>query len=335
MVVAVGTPKRLGVVGTLVWDTIRQGEGRSRQMEELGGVAYALSAFDAALPDNWEIVPIVKVGSDLAESAWRFLRSLSRMDLETGIREVPDPSNRVELVYTGPERRIECLTGGVPPWPWVELGPLAGTCDALYLNFVSGFEMDLDTAQSLRSAFPGPIYADLHSLFLGVRQSGLRVPRELPSWRAWLGCFDAVQMNAEEFELFGRATGDPWTLATDAVGQELQLISVTLGPKGAGYVVDAGFRDDPLRWPGARYRAAKPAPARRGMVHTKGTGLVGDPTGCGDVWGATFLARLIAGDRLRSAMVQANRIAARNVAHQGASGLRGHLGGQLSPEAEA
>jgi hypothetical protein len=68
-----GTPKRLGVVGTLVWDTIRYRDGRLEQVEEWGGVAYALSAFEAALPDNWEIVPIVKVGSDLSESAWRFL----------------------------------------------------------------------------------------------------------------------------------------------------------------------------------------------------------------------------------------------------------------------
>ena len=149
-----GTPKRLGVVGTLVWDTIRYRNGRLEQVEEWGGVAYALSAFEAALPDDWEIVPIVKVGSDLSESAWRFLRSFPRFDVETGIRVVPQPNNRVELVYTGPERRTERLIGGVPPWLWAELGPLAGTCDALYVNFVSGFEMELDTARSLRSVFP-------------------------------------------------------------------------------------------------------------------------------------------------------------------------------------
>ena len=163
-----GTPKRLGVVGTLVWDTIKYRDGRLEQMEEWGGVAYALSAFEAALPDDWQIVPIVKLGSDLSESAWRFLRSFPRFDVETGIRVVPQPNNRVELVYTGPERRTESLAGGVPPWLWAELGPLAATCDALYVNFVSGFEMELDTARSLRSVFPGPTYADLHSLFLGA-----------------------------------------------------------------------------------------------------------------------------------------------------------------------
>ncbi len=329
-----GTPKRLGVVGTLVWDTIRYRDGRPEKVEEWGGVAYALSAFEAALPDDWEIVPIVKVGSDLSESAWRFLRSFPRFDVETGVQVVPEPNNRVELVYTEPGRRTERLMGGVPPWLWTELGPLAGTCDALYVNFVSGFEMELDTARSLRSVFSGPTYADLHSLFLGVARSGLRVPQELPSWGAWLRCFDAVQMNEEEFELLGRTMGDPWELAAKIVGPELKLITVTLGPGGAGYVAGAAFESDPLRWPDTRHRVATPGPTRSGRAPTEGAAVVGDPTGCGDVWGATFFAQLLAGDQLQAAMIQANRIAAKNVGHRGASGLHQHLRGRLSTQSD-
>ena len=324
-----GDPKRLGVVGTLVWDTITPRDGRPHQVEEWGGVAYALSAFEAALPDNWEIVPIVKVGSDLSESAWTFLRSFPRTDVETGIRVVPEPNNRVELVYTGAERRTERLVGGVPSWSWAELGPVAETCDALYVNFVSGFEMELETARSLRSGFPGPTYADLHSLFLGVARSGLRVPRELTSWRDWLSCFDVVQMNEEEFELLGRSSGDSWTLAARTVGPETKLITVTRGPDGAGYIAGSAFNGDPLSWPGTRSRMATSEPARSGITPIEGPTVVGDPTGCGDVWGATLLARLISGDELESAMIQANRMAAKNVAHRGASGLHQHLGGRL------
>jgi hypothetical protein len=254
--------------------------------------------------------------------------------VETGIRVVPQPNNRVELIYTGPERRTESLTGGVPPWLWAELGPLATTCDAIYVNFISGFEMELDTARSLRSVFPGPTYADLHSLFLGADRSGLRIPQELPSWGAWLRCFDAVQMNAEEFELLGRAMGDPWELAAKIVGPELKLIAVTLGPGGAGYVAGAAFSSDPLQWPGTRHRVATPGPARSGMAPAEGPEAVGDPTGCGDVWGATLLARLLGGDQLQSAMIHANRSAAKNVGHRGASGLHRHLRGQLSTQGD-
>ena len=55
-----------------------------------------------------------------------------------------------------------------------------------------------------------------------------------------------------------------------------------------------------------------------------------DPTGCGDVWGATYFSRLLAGDNLGDAIRAAHRAAARNVEHRGASGLADHLRGKLS-----
>jgi sugar/nucleoside kinase (ribokinase family) len=56
----------------------------------------------------------------------------------------------------------------------------------------------------------------------------------------------------------------------------------------------------------------------------------GDPTGCGDVWGATYFSRLLAGDKLDSAIDRALDAAARNVDHRGATGLADHLRGELS-----
>jgi sugar/nucleoside kinase (ribokinase family) len=56
----------------------------------------------------------------------------------------------------------------------------------------------------------------------------------------------------------------------------------------------------------------------------------GDPTGCGDVWGATYFSRMVAGDKLSDAMKAAGVAAARNVGHRGATGLAAHLRGELS-----
>lgn len=322
--------KRLGVVGTLVWDTIHDREGRSVPVEEWGGLAYALGALSAALPDGWDIVPLVKVGRDLSEQALRFLRELPRTDVDTGVRAVAEPNNRVELRYVARDRRTEHLSGGVPPWLWAELAPAVRTCDALYVNFISGFELTLDTARSLRAAYSGPTYADLHSLFMGVERSGLRVPQELPSWGAWLRCFDAVQMNEAEFDLLGRAWGDPWRLAAEVVGTELKLIAVTLGDRGAAWVAGPGFDADPFRWVATRHAVGVAGASRSGKASVPSGPLDGDPTGCGDVWGATFFARLLAGDGLDAALAVANRFASRNVLHRGARGLHHHLLGRLS-----
>ena len=52
-----------------------------------------------------------------------------------------------------------------------------------------------------------------------------------------------------------------------------------------------------------------------------------DPTGCGDVWGATTFARLLAGDALVDALRGANRAAGRNAGWHGVAGLVAHLRG--------
>ena len=326
----------LGVVGTLVWDTISHGEPAAGMLTGWGGIGYALEALTVALPEPWSILPLVKVGQERAEEAFRFLRSLPRVRTEPGVVVVPEPNNEVEMRYAGHVRVTERLTGGVPPWAWDELSPLAGCCDALYLNFISGFEMDLGTAQCLRDEFAGPTYADLHSLFLGLGRCGERTPQRLPHWAEWLLCFDAVQMNEAEFELLGQAHGDPLKLAAGVVGPELKLINVTLGPRGAAYVASPCFDPDPFTWPLQRGGLAASGPVRSARVEGRPVvGEEGDPTGCGDVWGASCYSGLLAGRSLEAAMAAANRRAARNVEHRGARGLRLHLDRQIDPAPEA
>ncbi len=319
--------RTIGVIGTLVWDRILDRDGRSEPVEEWGGIGYALAALRSALPDGWSVMPILKIGKDLAEGGRHFLNEIPGLS-DTGLVVVPEPNNRVELRYLDQALRVERLTGGVPSWTWPELAPLVELCDALYVNFISGFEMTLETALALRTGYKRPTYADLHSLFLSMNHYGQRVPRTLEAWSTWLRCFDAVQMNENEFDLLG-ASGDPWQLAAGALGPELKLITVTLGSRGAAYVVSDDFDPLPTTW----HKHLEVTVAERalsGKVDLDSAPRVGDPTGCGDVWGATVFARLLAGDQLSEAMCTANHNAGLNVEHRGARGLYRHLTGQLS-----
>lgn len=324
---------RLGILGTMVWDRIHARDGRTRVVEEWGGISYALAAAVAARGPGWEIVPIIKLGTDLQEAAYHFLRPLPELDLDTGVHVVSAPNNRVELRYQDQERRCERLSGGVPPWSWLELEARVASLDALYVNFISGFEMDLPTAQQLRLAFPGPIYADLHSIFLGMDAQGIRTWQPLAGWQEWLRCFDAVQMNEAELAALAEAWGDPWRFAAGVVGDAPALLLVTLGSRGAAYVAAPGFRPDPRAWhttdPLSSERLGTPGAARSERFPPDGPTRTGDPTGCGDVWGATCFARLLAGDSLEAALLAANRAAARNVEYRGATGLHLHLGGKI------
>jgi len=335
---------KVGVVGSLVWDQIHGRDPLAPPTEEWGGIAYALGGLDASLPPDWEIVPLIKVGRDLAPQAAELLHGLARLTPGGRCVEVPAPNNRVVLHYQSSERRCERMSGGVPGWTWLELGPMVRDLDAIYLNFISGFELALGTAQALRQGFRGPIYADLHSLFLGMHHDGIRVLQPLADPAAWFGCFDVVQLNEEEMR---QLSPDPLSLSSQALGAGVSLLVVTLGARGTAYVAAPGFDG----WgtsggmPGVSLSAVKgPCVGARPLHSVQGdsgayavrTALIPapvtdaiDPTGCGDVFGAAACARLLAGDRVEPALRHAGALAARNASLRGAGGLSRHLRGEL------
>jgi len=329
--------KRLGVIGAMVWDEIHGRDLAAPPVEEWGGIAYALGGIDASLPDDWELVPLIKVGRDLAPEAGDFLGSLRRTAPGARFVEVPVPNNRVVLHYESADRRCERMSGGVPAWTWPELGPMVRDLDALYVNFISGFEMCLGTAQALRHGFAGPIYADIHSLFLGMQQDGLRVLRPLPDAGEWFACFDVVQVNEDEMR---QLSSDPLGMAAQVLGAGVSLLAVTLGPRGVVYVAAPGFDG----WAGVGGSRGEPAgadgssrdklagigfsPVRTALIPAPRTDAL-DPTGCGDVFGAVLYSRLLAGDNVETALREANRLAARNAGFRGAGGLSGFLRGEL------
>jgi sugar/nucleoside kinase (ribokinase family) len=300
-----------------VWDRIVAHDRPGEALERWGGIAYGVAAAAAACSDDWHVLPIVRVGRDLYPAAVEFLATIDGLDA-SGLLEVDEPTNRVELRYHSPSERTECLTGGVGPWAWTDLSSRIAGCDALLVNFVSGYEATLETARHLRADFDGPVYADLHSLFLGAASDGTRVPQRLEEPEAWVRCFDAVQMNEAE-ALLALPEG---ASADQALGAALEwgaaLAVVTRGDDGVAWAARGGLPSDPLAW--MAETLAHGARAVTGSV-TISSALRGDPTGCGDVWGGAFFARLLAGDPIGTAAQTATRFAARNVVHRGADGL--------------
>ena len=180
------------------------------------------------------------------------------------------------------------------------------------LNFISGFELTLDTALLLRRGFPRFIYADLHSLFLGRQPDGLRVLRALPQAPDWFSAFDFIQLNEDEMAQLG---SDPLAVAASAMDQGCKTLCVTLGARGAAY-----FTGNPIR------TERIPVPTTHPPAFTQ----VLDPTGSGDVFGGAVIAALLGGASLTDAVRTGTRLGTRNLTHRGATGLRDHLMGKLS-----
>ena len=302
---------RLGVVGTFVWDTIHGVEG-GEPVNDWGGIAYSLAAWDAVAPPGWTIVPIVKVGADLREAADRFMATLGGISSLEFVTTVPEPNNRVSLFYHDRSRRCERLIGGVPGWTSAEIERAALSCDALYVNFISGWELDLEAASVLGQRCGGPSWCDVHSLILGVGQGGVREPRPLEDRAEWLGAFDLVQVNEDELETLSPAGGSRRNRVDDLLSDGPDGVFVTLGAGGAEWVVRRGTRWLLETGGGASGAAAVETIAPLGTT---------DPTGCGDVWGMSCFVALLGGASLPEAVRRANRLAAATAAERGTAGL--------------
>lgn len=300
----------IGALGTIVLDRIYPSPGEATgvsvhddgPLEDWGGLVYALESLEVARDEGWSFLPIAKVGEDVFEAAVRRVASLPGTAALDGLHRVSEPNNRVELRYHDRGDRCERLEGGVPGWSWGELAPLAARCDALYLNFIAGWELDLEAARALRKHFDGPVYCDVHSLLLGVDTSGVRVRRALPDRDDWVACFDWIQGNEPEIALL---TGceDPLEGIRVLVEYGAKAAFCTLGVEGAAWATP----DDAGRVGAPNASAAAEAPV--------------DPTGCGDVWGAACAADLVAGRSAEAAARRANRFGAATAGHPGTEGL--------------
>jgi hypothetical protein len=276
-------------------------------------------------------VPLIKVGDDLAPRATQFIHTLEHLAPDAALIGVPYPNNRVELRYYDDERRSEILSGGVPGWTWLGLKPVLeqAKLDALYINFLSGWELDLETVRLIRGHFRGPIYCDLHMLAWAVQPDGLRTLRPIPNVREWCASFDFLQVNEDEMRMLAP---DPMALAATALHEGVRTLVVTLGKQGAVYFAPTEFESiaDFRPFAHSPSRPLAHSPIRTALVPPEEIAEDGDPTGCGDVWGATYFSRMLAGDKLNAAILAAHRAAARNVRHRGATGLANHLRGKIS-----
>lgn len=295
---------RVGVTGTIVEDTIDTVDGV--RIEDLGGIAYALHGLDAFLPDGAVAHPVLEVGRDAIDRVrdeLRGLRALSAGDF----RPVRHVNNKVQLVYHSDGSRDETLTGGVPPASWNLYEPWLERLDAWLWNFISGMETDIETFGRVKASFGGDVYMDIHSLCLEHVPGRARRHRTPEQWEEWVEGVRWLQMNEAEAGLlqWGEPRSlpeeDEEALAVRLHGLGVEAVLFTLGSRGARlYGADGAVVTEPV---------------------PEGDPAV-DPTGCGDVFGATWLSLRIGHGRSPSeALAGAVEAASLAATRRGTRGL--------------
>ena len=138
-----------------------------------------------------------------------------------------------------------------------------------------------------------------------------------PTRPAGTSCFDLIQVNEDEMR---ELSVDPMGLATGMLAQGVSALLVTLGERGAVFVAAPGFGRLADGRDGRRGPAGSGLAVRTARLSAPAVEAI-DPTGCGDVFGATAVRPAPGRRPLEAAVAEAARQAGRNAGFRGASGL--------------
>ena len=297
--------KRIAAIGTINRDTIHTPDGVVT--ESYGGLLYTVLALASLAEPGTIIYPICNVGEDIWTVAMDLLGRSEQIHVE-GVRKVPTKNNHVTISYDERGNKAEILSGGVPPLQLEDIAPFLDS-DAICLNFISGFELTLQTLQQIRSFTSGvgarravSLLMDFHSLSLGRTAQGRRFFRKPANSEAWIRCVDVVQMNEQEASLLAERElegEDAWLgFGREVLSLGPKALSITLGEQGSRLVFH-GTSEPMLEF-------FPPLPIQ-----------ALDTTGCGDVFLAGFALEYLRSHDLRRASRLANHVAGLNCTLRG------------------
>jgi len=302
-------PRRIGVIGTFIRDTIFTLDGKT--VECIGGLYHTMAYLAHLVDADTAIQPLCHIGEDFYETIQKTLTQFNKKIIFNSLHCVPRANTQVKLIYLTPETRDEVTSTTMPPITTGEIEALAG-CDAVLVNLISGDDIALDAIKNLRKLTPSPlIYLDLHSLALGIDESGRRYYRPIPDWQEWVAAGDLLQLNEREAAtLAGLPTNEPVPydelikLGRQLIAGKLRGCHITLGSAGSLLF----YRQNEM--------------ICHEHVSAANVGPAVDIIGCGDAFGAAFLMQFLKAQNFSAATHFANHVA----------GLNSTFMGSLTPE---
>jgi hypothetical protein len=285
------------VIGHFSIDVRHSADGAEHRA--YAGILNAVRALAVLAPGD-TVYPVFGVGERDYYGVKTALASYANVDI-SGVYSQHGDSNEVHYFPGEGGAVVACAKKISSPIPWAKIEPFMNTGGVL-INMISGADITVDTLDEIRMAVRAkstPVHIDLHNLTLGVNADATRFRRPLSDWRRWCFMINSVQMNAEEAAGLTLEYTDIDHLVKQMVPLMVQAFVVTHGAKGA--VVYEAQHKSTIAHPIDGIPAAKAA----------------DTVGCGDIFGAAFLARACASKNYADAGMFANRAAALSAQFEG------------------
>lgn len=291
---------KIVVIGTTNKDTIIFPDGK--RTESYGGILYNVLALSYLGREDVKIYPVCNLGYDVYDQVISYLKTCDNVELD-GINKVNCKNNHAFLSINRENQREETLENRVLPLNFSQIKPFL-KAEVILVNFISGFDLSLKTLKKVRKSTDALIFMDIHSLILGVDNSGKRFFDTPKNWREWIKQADMVQMNLPELKELSKRNLKSQKEIKEYGKQILNLgpkiVVITLEKEGALIIVDNKFQ----KFKGATVRGFK------------------DATGCGDVFSAGFLIYYLHTKDLINSVNFANYVAGEKCKVSGTEGLK-------------
>ena len=292
---------KITIIGHICLDTILHPDGV--ETRSFGGIFFSVVAMANLLGPRDTVYPVFGVGRDDYEHLMERLKSYPNID-PSGIYKFDGPTNHVRLVYTSAAERVECSKDISQPIPLNKIQPYLKV-NMILVNMISGFDITLETLDEIRMEVRehhAPLYLDVHSITLDLKDDFTREHRPVPEWRRWLFMVHAAQLNEQEAATLTPERLDDASFANHALALNTNALVITRGEQGCTMFITEHKH------------------VQRHDIAGIPTGPSSvDPTGCGDVFAAAYCAHYMKTGAMLPSVEFANRVAAAKARFAGSS----------------
>ena len=281
------------VIGHFCFDVIEHPSGD--EIHSYGGIFFSVAALASLLGQHDTVFPIFGVGKADYDSLIERLKAHPNVNT-SGIFKFNDLTNKVRLIYSSKEKRIECSKHISEPIPWKRIRPFLES-DMILVNMISGFDITLETLDEIRMEIrekQTPIYLDVHCLACGINPDFTRFFRPIDTWRRWFFMLHGVQMNEDEAANISLERFDDATLAKHILALNTKTLHITRGERGSTVFINENKNIK-------RFDIA-------GIEPEKAV----DTTGCGDVFAAAYCVHYLKTKDVVASTEFANKVASFN-----------------------